>query len=293
MMNTKMKGYLFAITSAVMYGCTPLLARFIYADGVNSLSLVFLRNLLSIPMLGILAFRQSKSLKVPMKALPTIALAAVMVGAVTPLLLYSSYLFIDSSTSTVFHFIYPAAVVLGGVLFLKERAHWGTLLSVLLCVVGVCLFYTPGEPLDWRGVTLALTSGITYAVYIMMLSAFKYKEVQGFLLSFYIACICAVVMLAVCLVSNSLILPKTPLAWGLAIVFAFSTNVVAMVLFQQGAFLAGGQQAAILSTMEPITSILVDVCIFHVVIGPNTIVGSMLVLAATVMTAVIGMRKKD
>jgi len=60
-MNQTVKGYLFAVLSAVIYGCMPLMAKHIYADGVNPLTLVFLRNLFSLIPLGLLALREGRS----------------------------------------------------------------------------------------------------------------------------------------------------------------------------------------------------------------------------------------
>ena len=68
-------GYFLVILSAVIFGCMPLLVKGIYADGVNSLSVVLLRNLLSAPVTVALARMQKGSLKSPAKALPEIAAA--------------------------------------------------------------------------------------------------------------------------------------------------------------------------------------------------------------------------
>ena len=51
-------GYLCVILSAVLFGCMPLGARFLYAQGVTPMSLVLLRNLLSLPILALLGSRQ-------------------------------------------------------------------------------------------------------------------------------------------------------------------------------------------------------------------------------------------
>lgn len=40
-------GYVYALLSAVIYGCMPLMAKLIYADGVNPMTLSFLRNALA------------------------------------------------------------------------------------------------------------------------------------------------------------------------------------------------------------------------------------------------------
>ncbi len=36
-----LKGYIFVILSALIFGLMPLMAKFIYAEGVNSITLVF------------------------------------------------------------------------------------------------------------------------------------------------------------------------------------------------------------------------------------------------------------
>ncbi len=287
-----LKGYLFIIASALIFGCMPLGAKFIYAEGVNSLSLVFLRNCLAVPVLAFLAKMQSHSLKIERKALGEISIIAIMGCCITPILLFASYYYLASGTATVFHFIYPAVVVLGGILFLREKARKNILLCVLICTAGIFLFYNPGEPIDLRGSILALLSGVTYAAYILLLSVSRHKEISGFLFSFYITSICAVVMLFVCLISGRLTFPVTLQGWLLCLVFSLSLCVGAVVLFQQGTFLIGGQRAAILSTVEPITSVFVGVLVFHEPLSVRTAIGSVLVVLASILIAVFDMKSK-
>jgi drug/metabolite transporter (DMT)-like permease len=68
-----LKGYIFAIFSAVIYGCMPLMAKYIYDDGVNPFTLVFLRNFFSLIPLALLALREKKSLRIDAKSLPMIS----------------------------------------------------------------------------------------------------------------------------------------------------------------------------------------------------------------------------
>ena len=290
--NSKLlRGYLFVIVSAVIYGCMPLMAKFIYADGVNSMTLVFLRNLLALPVLLILALRQQKSLKFTIKALPSMCLIALLGCCVTPTLLFSAYSYIASGTATVFHFIYPAVVVVGGTLFLRERTTVGTLISVAVCIGGICLFYTPGEPLDWRGSLLALASGFTFAAYVLLLPRFQYQEISGFFLTFCLSSISSVVMLIFCVATGQLMLPQTLTGCGLCLLFALTVTAVAVVLFQQGTFLVGSQRASILSTLEPITGVLIGIIVFSEPATFRVVLGSVLVISASILIAVLGMQK--
>lgn len=286
----KLKGYAFIILSAIIFGLMPMMAKFIYADGVNALSLVFFRNVFSMPFLAILALMTKKTLKIPLKSLPTVSIISIMGCCFTPLLLFLSYNFMPSGAATVFHFIYPAAVVIISVLFFKKKADLTNVISVILCIVGVSFFNTSKEALDIKGMILALSSGVTYAVYIVLISKFKHNEVSGFLFSFYIALVSSIAMAIVCLSTNSLKFPQTPSIWLLTVFFAVILNVGAVVLFQQGTFIIGGERASILSTLEPITSVIAGIIVFNE-FSFMYIIGTIIVLSASVILAIKDLNK--
>ena len=287
-----LKGYIFAISSAVIYGLMPLMASHIYADGVNAMTLVFLRNLLALPVLAVLAFCQQKTLKVPVKSLAGTAFLAAFGCCITPVLLFSSYHYIPSGMATTLHFVYPAIVVLVGILFLKKKAQLGTILSLLLCLGGICLFYKPGGDFHWGGAGLALASGGTFSVYVLTLAALRDKKVTGFLFTFYIALCSSVMMAVICLVTGNLALPQSIVGWLWCLLFALGITCGAVVLFQQGTFLIGGERTSILSTFEPITSVVAGVLFLKEAIGFRDYAGIVLVLAASTLIAVMDMKKK-
>ena len=290
-MNVRIiKGYTFVIISAIIFGCMPLGAKYIYAEGVNSLSLVFLRNCLALPVLALLAGKQEGSLHIKKADLLKISSLAVMGGCATPILLYSSYHYLASGAATVFHFIYPVLVVLGSILFLREKGSKPVFLCVILCTVGIILFYNPDSGIHPGGSLLAIASGATYAAYIMLLSIFKNDKISGFKLSFYMSAVGSVILFIFCIVSGQLTLPVTFTGWLISIVFSLMLSVGAVVLFQQGTRYIGGQRAAILSTLEPITSVLVGVLVFQEIITTRTVLGTVLVIIASIMIAVFDKR---
>jgi drug/metabolite transporter (DMT)-like permease len=76
------------------------------------------------------------------------------------------------------------------------------------------------------------------------------------------------------------------------VIFALLVNVGAVVLFQCGTFLIGGQKASVLSTFEPITSLLVGLTVFHESVTVLSVVGAALVLSASVLIALQDRPKK-
>jgi len=293
--NNLVLGYIMVIISAVIFGLMPLMTSVLKADGMNSYSIVMIRNLIPLPVLAGLALIQTKSMKVPAKALPTMALAALMGCCITPLLLYISYdkLSPFDGLATVFHFVYPAFVVVGGLVFFKQKIKAGTWISLAVCIAGVCLFYDPKATLNLAGAGLALLSGLTYAVYVMILSVFRYKQINSFLFSFYLSSVTSVVMLVFCAATGRLAFPVSLGGWLMAVFFALVVNVGAMVLFQKGTFLIGGQRSSILSTMEPFTSVVLVIVSAGIAnIGIGTWIGSVLVIASTILIAVFDAKKK-
>ena len=283
--NDLLKGYIFVVISAVIFGLMPLMAKLIYREGTNPQSLVLLRNILSVPFLLALSFITKSSVKIKVSVLPKISFIAVMGCCLTPLLLFSSYNHIPSGTATVLHFIYPAVVVLGEYFFLKNKLSLGNILSVVLCAVGIMMFYNKGSVINLEGGFYALMSGVTYAIYVICLSGFKHKEISGFAFSLYIASVSSLAMLTVCLVTNQLMLPQSVFGWLLTLLFSISLNVGAVVLFQKGTFIIGGGRASVLSTLEPVTSILAGAVVFNEKIAVHTVLGTLLVVTASVLIA--------
>lgn len=63
----------------------------------------------------------------------------------------------------------PAWVLIGGSIWLKERITAGRMTSVICCLIGMFLFFQ-GElkPSDWLGNTLALASGLCFAIVTLL-----------------------------------------------------------------------------------------------------------------------------
>ena len=99
-------------------------------------------------------------------------------------------------------------------------------------------------------------------------------------------------MLAICLCTGQLALPTTWVGWGLCLLFATSVTTGAVVLFQQGVFLIGGEKTAIVSTLEPITGVVAGILVFQESCRWTVVLGSVLVIAASLLIAVMDMKKK-
>ena len=284
-MNTRTKGLLATMISAVFFGFFPLFVKTICAGGGNSVSAAFYRFFLSVPILYIYLKAQGISMRVTRTEFAKIALITIFGYGGTAVLLFSSYNFIPSGMSTTIHFMYPVFTILGCMIFFKEKVSPLKLLCVALCFGGILLFYNGESGGSVLGMALSFLSGVTYAFYTIYLEKSGLQKMENLKLIFYMNTVAAAMILVMALLTAQFTLRLTPLAWGTAVFFATATSLIGVLGYQIGVKCIGPQNAAILSTFEPITSVIVGVLVYREAFSARTLLGCLCVLSAVVIVA--------
>ena len=284
-MNTRTKGLLATMISAVFFGFIPLFVKTICAGGGNSVSAAFYRFFLSVPILYIYLKAQGISMRVTRTEFAKIALITIFGYGGTAVLLFSSYNFIPSGMSTTIHFMYPVFTILGCMIFFKEKVSPLKLLCVALCVGVILLFYNGESGGSVLGMALSFLSGVTYAFYTIYLEKSGLQKMENLKLIFYMNTVAAAMILVMALLTAQFTLRLTPLAWGTAVFFATATSLIGVLGYQIGVKCIGPQNAAILSTFEPITSVIVGVLVYREAFSARTLLGCLCVLSAVVIVA--------
>lgn len=284
-MNTRTKGLLATMISAVFFGFIPLFVKTICAGGSNSVSAAFYRFFLSVPVLYIYLKAQGISMRITRTEFAKIALITIFGYGGTAVLLFSSYNFIPSGMSTTIHFMYPVFTILGCMIFFKEKVSPLKLLCVALCFGGILLFYNGESGGSVLGMALSFLSGVTYAFYTIYLEKSGLQKMENLKLIFYMNTVAAAMILVMALLTAQFTLRLTPLAWGTAVFFATATSLIGVLGYQIGVKCIGPQNAAILSTFEPITSVIVGVLVYREAFSARTLLGCLCVLSAVVIVA--------
>lgn len=284
-MNTRTKGLLATMISAVFFGFIPLFVKTICAGGGNSVSAAFYRFFLSVPVLYIYLKAQGISMRITRTEFAKIALITIFGYGGTAVLLFSSYNFIPSGMSTTIHFMYPVFTILGCMIFFKKKVSPLKLLCVALCFGGILLFYNGESGGSVLGMALSFLSGVTYAFYTIYLEKSGLQKMENLKLIFYMNTVAAAMILVMALLTAQFTLRLTPLAWGTAVFFATATSLIGVLGYQIGVKCIGPQNAAILSTFEPITSVIVGVLVYREAFSARTLLGCLCVLSAVVIVA--------
>ncbi len=276
-------GVFYVILSAVLFGMMPLLTRIAYAHGSNAYTVAFGRFFFGSIVLGLIcSVLPGCSIKIRKdQFLALLKLSAPY--ALMPILLYSSYTYIDSGMATTLHFTYPVAVMLIMAIFFKSRPDAKQLICAILCVGGMALLYTPNGQVRVGGILLAAASGMIYAVYIVLLGKSTVKSLHSLVLAFWISLLSAAEIGIIALFSRNLVFSLDTTGWAAEIGLALLATVFALVLFQKGVFLCGEVKASLFSTFEPLTGIVIGVIIFHEGLTAKELIGIIGILAAAVL----------
>ena len=151
----KERGYFLTILSAIIFGFTPILAKFTYNMGNNGITLAFFRHLFVIPILFIMIKLLKINYKISLQQLKKIILVGVIGNAFTVAMLYTSYSYIQVGSATVLHFLYPMFVSLICFFYYKEQLSKTVRICLVIASIGI-LFFIEGGNTSFIGLFLAL-----------------------------------------------------------------------------------------------------------------------------------------
>ena len=275
-MNTRVKGFIYLLLSAVYFGFMPLLVKVICADGSAIVGALFLRFALAIIPLYIYLKVRKVPMELSVEEGKKILCVTVFGYGITALLLYSAYDYMPSGMATVIHFGYPVFVLLGSLIFLRRRVPKLKIVCVGLCMIGIFLSYAgSGGEAKPMGFVFALISGMTYAFYILYLEVGGLQDIPAMKMIFYMNIVGSIMVFLIGKVN----------AWIAAFVLSLGAAFIGVGFFQYGVQYVGAQDAAILSTFEPVTSMIVGILVLHESASLSSMAGCILILISVTATA--------
>lgn len=272
----------------MFYGANPLGALPLYADGINTCSVLFYRYSIAVVVLAVVMAVRRKPLAVSRRDLAIMAVLGVLFAA-SSLSLFMSFLFMGAGVASTLLFVYPVMVAVIMAVFFKERVTRSTVLAIALALTGVALLYKGdgGKPLSGVGVSLVMVSSLTYALYIIIVnkSPLRMSSVK---MTMYVLTFAVAVAVAMSFTdpANHLQLLHTPRQWGLALLLAVVPTVLSLLLMVIAVHDVGSTPTAIMGALEPVTAVVISVALFGELVTARLVIGIVLILAAVLLTVV-------
>lgn len=275
-------GFVLILVSAASFGAMPIFARFAYASGVDTVTLLFVRFTTATALIAAVMAVRRIPLPRGKALLGLIAMGAL--GYVGQSMCYFTALTLASaSLVSLVLYLYPVFVAGLAAVILKERLTATKLLALAVALAGAALTIGFGGRGTPAGVAAALGAALIYSLYI----------IGGTRLMRTVAAIpaTAVIMASTGAVYAGLVVGRGPV-WpatvrGLLAIVAIAaiSTVVATVTFFAGLERIGPTNASLLSTFEPVVSLVLAALVLGERMPPLSLLGGALILAAAIMVA--------
>lgn len=275
----RITGILLIVISAASFGTLAIFGRILYADGLDTYTMLFLRFSLAALFMIIVLLARGETLPRGKTLLQLIGMGALgYVGQSFSFL--SAIKYASAGLVALLLYLYPIFVFILSVIFLRERVTRTKIVALLLALIGTALTVDPAGG-QLPGILLAIASALIYSVYIIVgTGVMKHVTViQSSSLIFASAAMIYGILIAV----HGAHFPATRSGWlGVAGIVLIAT-VIPVATFLAGLERIGPTRAAMLSTLEPVVTVLLAGMLFAEQLGPMTILGGALILAAVTL----------
>lgn len=287
MKKAKSLGFINAILAAVSYGTNPLFALPMYSAGMGVNSVLFYRYFFAVLIYALwLKFVKKVSLKITKQQFLSLLFISILF-ALSSLLLFNSFHYIDSGLACTILFIYPTMVALLSAIFFKEKLTKTVILAIILTFLGVILLYggNSDEHLSLKGIAFVLLSALSYAIYIVCVRNMKHiKHIKYDKLSFYVM----LMGLSVFIFNLKFCTQLQPITDFKVLACAFSLalfpTIISLETINIAIRLIGSTTTSVIGALEPLTAIFFGVLFFHEMLTLKIICGIILILIGVFVT---------
>ena len=284
-------GVILIAVSATCFGAMAVLARFAYASGADVFGLLVVRFSVATLALASIMWLRGTALPPLSRVLALAAMGGIgYVG--------QSYTFFtalnhaQASLVALLLYLYPVFVTLLAAMFLKEPLTRTTLAALVLCSLGAGLTVGGGEG-SALGIALGVSSAVIYSIYIVV-GARLTRGVDSLAST---TIICAASGLVYIVMSTIRVKSGTPIAfpgdamgWAATIAIALVSTVAAILTFFAGLQRLGAARASMLSTIEPVVTVVLAAAVLGEHIAMSQAIGGALILAGVLWLAKPGTR---
>jgi drug/metabolite transporter (DMT)-like permease len=282
-------GTLLCIGSAAGFGAMAVLGKLAYENGATVGTLLAVRFAIAAALFWALVFA-ARGPVAELRALPgrdiAIALALGAGGyAAQAGCFFTALERIDASLLSLLLYTFPAMVAVAAIALGREHADPARLGALALASTGLVLVLASAKPgaLDPLGAALALGAALIYTTYILVSQGIA-GRISPTVLSAVVCTGAAVSLTAGSAALGELRPGDVTLAgWGWLAGIALVSTVAAVSLFFAGLKRVGPTTASILSTVEPVVTVVLAFVVFGELLGTLQLLGGALVLAAVLV----------
>ena len=272
-------GIILIAISATSFGTLAIFGRYAYNDGMNIYTVLFLR-------FGISASFMTVILLLRKEHFPRGQILAQLVGMGALGYVGQSFMYLtainyaSAGLVALLLYLYPFFVAILATIFLHEKITRIKTIALILALFGTALTVGPVSG-QLIGALMAITAALIYSIYIIV-GTNVMKHVSPVQSSTVIFASAGAVYGLLTLV-NGAQFPASNSGWLAMLGIIVVSTIIPVVTFLAGLERIGPTNAAMLSTLEPVVTVLLAAWLFGDKLLPIVMLGGGLILVAVIM----------
>lgn len=275
--QARARGAMYVIASATGFGTLGILGKMAYAGGASTVTVLFLRFFLAgLLMAALLAGR---GLPWPRGRDLWLLLCLGALGYTGQAFCYFSALHhATAGLTALLLYLYPALVLVASAMLGRQRLTPMRAGLAALALVGILLTVSGGLAGSPVGIAFGLGAAVVYTAYILVGEAVIART--GAIPAATVVMLAAAAVFAAATLVAGPRWPGDAAGWLAILGIALLATVIPIVGFFAGMQRLGATDAATISTLEPVVTLLLAFSILQETLTPMQIAGAALVIAA-------------
>lgn len=275
----RLTGILLIAVSAASFGTLGIFGNFAYAEGVDTFTVLFLRFGLAASFMTIVLILRKEPFPRGRVLAQLIGMGGLGYG-IQSFMYMTAIKYASPGLVALLLYLYPFFVAILSMIFLNEKLSRIKAIALVLALVGAALTVGPlsGQLI---GAVLAITGALVYSIYIIV-GSHVMRQVSAIQSSTVIFGSAGAVYGALIFV-NGASFPSTQAGWLAIAGIVFISTIIPVVTFLAGLERVGPINAAMLSTLEPVVTVLLAAWLFDDKLMPIVLVGGVMILVAVLI----------
>jgi drug/metabolite transporter (DMT)-like permease len=285
-------GILLIAISAASFGTLAIFGRYAYADGMDIFTALFIRFGVSAVFMTVILILRKEHF--PSRRILAQLVGMGALGYVGQSFMYMSAIkYASAGLVALLLYLYPMFVFVLSVMILHEKVTAVKVIALVLALVGAALTVDPNGPASRQliGALMAIAAALIYSVYIIV-GTNVMKHVSAVQSSAIIFASAGMVYGMLTFV-NGAHLPESNSGWLAMLGMIIFSTIIPVATFLAGLERIGPTNAAMLSTLEPVVTVLLAAWLFGERLMPIVMVGGGLILVAVILLTRSELKKSN
>jgi len=270
------------LVSATAFGTLAIFAKVGYASGLGTQQLLAFRfTLAALGMVALAVLLGQNPLHLRRREVITLLAMGALLYTAQSLAYFLALRTLPASLVVLISYVYPSLVAAAGWLFFRRAIAAWHLAALGASLVGVAMLVGGARLQITWALVLAVASPVVYTGYILVGERVM-GTVPALAASAVIMTGAAIAFSLLAALDGQLALPRSAQGWAICVGVALVPTMLAISLFLAGLTRIGSARAALLSTWEPVVTVMLAVVLLGDRLSWIQVIGGVLVLLAVV-----------